>query len=59
MYAAIIATILIIFFVIIVAGTASLQKDIQRDFEAEKELDDALLELIRLQIIKNERRKNK
>lgn len=39
--------------------SSSLQKDIRRDLEAEEELDDALLELIRLQIIKNERKKQK
>ena len=58
-YSAIIAVVLIIFLVVIVAMTDSLQKDICHDLEAEEELDDALLELIRLQIIKNERRKQK
>lgn len=58
-YSAVIAVVLIIFLVVIVGTTASLQKDIFRDLKAEEELDDALLELIRLQIIKNERRKQK
>ena len=59
MYDAIIAIILIIFLIVTVAMTSSLQKDIFRDLKAEEELDDALLELIRLQIIKNERKKHK
>lgn len=58
-YSAIIAVVLIIFLVVIVAMTNSLQKDIRHDLKAEEELDDALLELIRLQIIKNERKKRK
>lgn len=59
MYSTIIAIILIIFLIVIVAMSSSLQKDIRRDLKAEEEFDDALLELIRLQIIKNERKKNK
>lgn len=59
MYSAIIAIILIIFLIVIVAMSSSLQKDISRDLKDEEELDDALLELIRLQIIKNERKKQK
>lgn len=58
-YSAIIAVVLIIFLVVIVAMTNSLQKDIRHDLKAEEELDDALLKLIRLQIIKNERKKRK
>ena len=59
MYSAVIAIILVIFVVVIVAMTDLLQKDIRHDLKAEEELDDALLELIRLQIIKNERKKQK